>query len=256
MPLTTKGEKILKAMRRHYGYDQGERVFYASANKGRITGVHGDGQGGGGPLRSSLRRVGQTFLESGMTPQQKNQEILNYMGRRGDEIKEVAHPNDWLDKFMTYTTEEMGQSDIGNADVLVPPTWSNNFEDLPARAPRVVGKSLKIGNQEIKNSDLGNFFVGVNAQRNNIPLNLVKPLSTVWTAGANIAETAAPLIAPGTKGRQTGWFWDDPKDWKLYDAGAAMVKAKPDGNYTIEDIVKYLVPVLQERYKKSRYLFR
>ncbi len=40
MPLTEKGRKIKAAMRRTYGAEKGERVFYASANKGTITGVH------------------------------------------------------------------------------------------------------------------------------------------------------------------------------------------------------------------------
>jgi hypothetical protein len=40
MPLTKKGRKIRAAMVRQYGEEKGERVFYASANKGTITGVH------------------------------------------------------------------------------------------------------------------------------------------------------------------------------------------------------------------------
>ena len=44
-PLTKKGRKIFKAMTRAkskggYGAKKGKRVFYASANKKRITGVH------------------------------------------------------------------------------------------------------------------------------------------------------------------------------------------------------------------------
>lgn len=39
MPLTRKGTKIKKAMQKHYGAAKGEQVFYASANKGTITGV-------------------------------------------------------------------------------------------------------------------------------------------------------------------------------------------------------------------------
>lgn len=39
MPLTKKGRKIKRAMKKQYGTDKGERVFYASANKGTITGV-------------------------------------------------------------------------------------------------------------------------------------------------------------------------------------------------------------------------
>ena len=39
MPLTKKGEEIKKAMSREYGAKKGEQVFYASRNKGTITGV-------------------------------------------------------------------------------------------------------------------------------------------------------------------------------------------------------------------------
>ena len=39
MPLTDKGETIKKAMTEQYGKNKGEQVFYASANKGVITGV-------------------------------------------------------------------------------------------------------------------------------------------------------------------------------------------------------------------------
>lgn len=40
MPLTEKGEEIMRAMKREYGAENGKRVFYASANAGKITGVH------------------------------------------------------------------------------------------------------------------------------------------------------------------------------------------------------------------------
>ena len=40
MPLTPKGTKIMKAMKGEYGSDKGERVFYASQNKGTIKGTH------------------------------------------------------------------------------------------------------------------------------------------------------------------------------------------------------------------------
>ena len=39
MPLSKKGSKIKKAMAQQYGSKKGEQVFYASANKGVITGV-------------------------------------------------------------------------------------------------------------------------------------------------------------------------------------------------------------------------
>jgi hypothetical protein len=39
MPLTEKGNKIKSAMQEQYGEKKGEEVFYASKNKGTITGV-------------------------------------------------------------------------------------------------------------------------------------------------------------------------------------------------------------------------
>ena len=39
MPLNEKGKKIMKSMRKQYGKQRGEQVFYASKNKGTIKGV-------------------------------------------------------------------------------------------------------------------------------------------------------------------------------------------------------------------------
>jgi hypothetical protein len=39
MPLTPKGEKIKRKMKKTYGKEKAERVFYASKNKGKIKGV-------------------------------------------------------------------------------------------------------------------------------------------------------------------------------------------------------------------------
>ena len=40
MPLTKKGQKIKRAMRKTYGKKKGAHVFYASQNKGTIKGTH------------------------------------------------------------------------------------------------------------------------------------------------------------------------------------------------------------------------
>ena len=39
MPMTKKGKKIMKSMKEQYGSKKGEKIFYASANKGAIKGV-------------------------------------------------------------------------------------------------------------------------------------------------------------------------------------------------------------------------
>ena len=50
MPLTSKGKKIKREMIEDYGKERGTRVFYASKNKGTITGVE---------RRSPRRRKGR-----------------------------------------------------------------------------------------------------------------------------------------------------------------------------------------------------
>lgn len=45
MPLTDKGSKIMSSMQDQYGPEKGKSVFYASKNKGTISGV--DRSGGG-----------------------------------------------------------------------------------------------------------------------------------------------------------------------------------------------------------------
>ena len=39
MPLTKKGKDIKKNMEKGYGKEKGQKVFYASENKGTIKGV-------------------------------------------------------------------------------------------------------------------------------------------------------------------------------------------------------------------------
>jgi hypothetical protein len=59
MPLTAKGEKILSQMREQYGEEKGKQVFYASANKGTITGVDQ-----GSPTAESSGSAGTGFGET------------------------------------------------------------------------------------------------------------------------------------------------------------------------------------------------
>lgn len=40
MPMTSKGKKIKESMEKEYGKEKGKSVFYASENKGKISGVH------------------------------------------------------------------------------------------------------------------------------------------------------------------------------------------------------------------------
>lgn len=47
MPLSMKGEEIQNVMEKEYGKKKGEQVFYASKNKGKISGVDAKGRWGG-----------------------------------------------------------------------------------------------------------------------------------------------------------------------------------------------------------------
>lgn len=57
MPLTEKGEKIMRAMKERYGAEKGESVFYASRNAGKISGVDAD-------TRARLHRALDRVLDS------------------------------------------------------------------------------------------------------------------------------------------------------------------------------------------------
>jgi len=46
MPLTDKGKEIMRSMKKEYGPKKGEKVFYASRNKGTISGVEKMKMGG------------------------------------------------------------------------------------------------------------------------------------------------------------------------------------------------------------------
>lgn len=50
MPVTEKGKKILANMKKQYGEKKGEQVFYASQQKGTITGTHS-------PCKKLVKRV-------------------------------------------------------------------------------------------------------------------------------------------------------------------------------------------------------
>ena len=60
MPLTEKGQKIKAEMKKTYGSEKGEQVFYASQNKGTITGTHKAKK-----KKKKIRHRGKTFKMRG-----------------------------------------------------------------------------------------------------------------------------------------------------------------------------------------------
>lgn len=58
-PLTSKGHEIMSAMKSQYGSKKGEEVFYASANKGTISGVHDSATEMANALARNVQRMTQ-----------------------------------------------------------------------------------------------------------------------------------------------------------------------------------------------------
>jgi len=56
MPLTSSGQKVLSSMQSQYGADKGERVFYASINKGKPGSQKWEGKKASAPGRSLSKR--------------------------------------------------------------------------------------------------------------------------------------------------------------------------------------------------------
>jgi len=78
MPLTSKGKKIMKAMKEKYGKKKGESIFYASKNKGKIKGVEKLRRGGGadsglGGRDRGMGMGGKTGAPRGDSPSRGNE---------------------------------------------------------------------------------------------------------------------------------------------------------------------------------------
>lgn len=63
MPLSSKGQEIMAAMKHQYGSKKGESVFYASKNSGKISGVDSPSQ----DSRQFFKSAVKDALSKGMT---------------------------------------------------------------------------------------------------------------------------------------------------------------------------------------------
>lgn len=81
MPLTKKGSQILSSMKDQYGGDRGERVFYASINKGTVSGAEKRSTGGDVPMTIAYdikrrnKADGGTVQKSRRAPVEKNPDL-------------------------------------------------------------------------------------------------------------------------------------------------------------------------------------
>jgi hypothetical protein len=88
MPLTDKGNEIKNAMTKQYGAKKGEQVFYASKNKGTISGVDdeaGEGEG------SEVESWAGLMSDEDMT---MSDEDLGVAMDRFDALRDKAHALD------------------------------------------------------------------------------------------------------------------------------------------------------------------
>lgn len=69
MPLTKKGNEIMSAMKSQYGDKKGESVFYASRNKGTISGVDRTHKARGGSItgEGSMKKTPKGTKKADMT---------------------------------------------------------------------------------------------------------------------------------------------------------------------------------------------
>lgn len=102
MPLSEKGEKIKSAMEKQYGEEKGESVFYASKNKGTITGVDAV------PCSPAMREKANKMLDSIIADFDTIKTSLDSImkSRYGDAFEEAKHPRNAGGVFTTGEGEE------------------------------------------------------------------------------------------------------------------------------------------------------
>ena len=93
MPLTEKGKKIKGAMTKQYGPEKGEEVFYASKNKGKISGVDdahvASHPGKSGPVNDDNQHMG--FSKGEALPVEKLVDACDSLSARIDAFESRQH---------------------------------------------------------------------------------------------------------------------------------------------------------------------
>jgi hypothetical protein len=115
MPLTPKGKKIMTAMKKEYGPKKGERVFYASANKGKIKEfLKEKDKDYGTILNRGMQRKARQFelkklyFDSSRPDDETDEEFSkNLKGKyKRSEIKKFLTTREDIDQFATEEEKE------------------------------------------------------------------------------------------------------------------------------------------------------
>lgn len=126
MPLTEKGSKILSNMQEQYGEERGKSVFYASKNKGTISGV--DNMPGTFPPSST-----SSIASAG-----------GNMGTPMSDTDDEENPGLVLDADLTPERQDELQGDIPESKASEPKDRST-LPDTKTAAPTVTSSLTRIG---------------------------------------------------------------------------------------------------------------
>jgi hypothetical protein len=147
MPLTNKGEKILSGMEKEYGAKKGEEVFYASRNKGTISGV--DAFNKVADMTSDdwkeLRdKLAKFFKEEAREPEHKEDAAPKGYAAARSELAALGVELKWNDEWEEFTVKKKGTSGTGyHTDDLQDAistgrTMAKKADDVPAKLDAIL----------------------------------------------------------------------------------------------------------------------
>lgn len=137
MPLNSKGAKILASMRSQYGAKKGTSVFYASINKGKISGVEGRrGKQAGGAVDLPYSHL------KGVRINPRNWERFLAQTPRSTNIEDRRDPdavklNTMMENVMREKMQTGGTPDVRSFNSMVMqqnPMWGQMMPQLPSQA--------------------------------------------------------------------------------------------------------------------------
>jgi hypothetical protein len=187
MPLTPKGTKIMSSMKEQYGSEKGESVFYASKNKGKITGVDSTKV----THSRSIPGLGRTTVTHTNDVEQQITGALPVPERHKDLLGEVSEPETTPRGPMVEAKPPERNKNAGDAGNIVkgdpgPPPLSSMFN------PK------KLGDAKKKSEDQSSTFLNVQsgAAMNNLGGNIPTPNISA-TPGAPSSSSTTPPVSTG-----------------------------------------------------------
>lgn len=135
MPLTSKGEDILASMKKEYGVQKGEQIFYASKNAGTISGVDSSeldcaldtmavqigslGEAAAGIVKKMDEKARRAAAENKWKPGDKLKDGGKVVSVSGDKVRvwyKGWKPNEWTEvHYKTLNKDEGRFGSLGEA---------------------------------------------------------------------------------------------------------------------------------------------